>query len=43
MRRLALFLAIAAVLVVSAFAAQILWGTGPQPAAANGDTVVWGN
>jgi hypothetical protein len=39
MRRLALYLAIGAVLVASAFAAQIMWGSAAQPSAA--DHIVW--
>jgi len=42
MRRPALYLAIAAVLLVSAFGASILWGTVAQPVA-DADYVVWGN
>ena len=41
MKKLALYLAILAALVVSAFGAQILWGDGPVQAA-DGDSIVWG-
>ena len=42
MRRLALYLAVAAALVGSAFGGHIIWGD-VAPSAADGDTIVWGS
>ena len=41
MKKLALYLAVAAALVSSAFGAHIVWGDGPAQAA-DGDAIVWG-
>ena len=41
MRRLALYLAVAAALVAAAFGGHLVWGDGPVQAA-DGDAIIWG-